>query len=266
MFYSSYLCLKTVGSWSGFSEILRVRIYFVGLGGGCFSTWFIIFLLLIAKLSYGLRQKAELVMLKNGENWRTCSGHVCISLKLLVNNQWGKEGGAEAFAFARFSAPGTPPVSPGLGSTERNEIRRRAKCPGAAPAVPGLRGRCSVLAVPLSVAVGERGRWRCLALCQRLLRSFALTLLPHGRHFRALSSAAAPRSGCLSFCLGRREILSPKSQKLLSFIYLFIFFPPAWLFWEGRHRCCWAFSGLPHFPRSCEVLNGFGSEVTLLPN
>lgn len=33
MFYSSYLCLKAVGLWRGFSEILRVRIYFVGLGG-----------------------------------------------------------------------------------------------------------------------------------------------------------------------------------------------------------------------------------------
>lgn len=71
---------------------------------------------------------------------------------------------------------------------EGERLRRRPRpCPGSAGRQPGLRGGA--------------GRWRCLARCQRLLRSFT-ALLPHGRHFKVLSAVAAPCGAVPSLQLG----------------------------------------------------------------
>lgn len=234
MLCSFYLCLKAVGLWRGFSEILSVRIYLVG-GGVNFSTWFIMFLLLIAKLIYGLRQKAELVMLKTGKNWRTCSGHVYIYLKQLV----GEGMRCGGLCFSRVLSSPHPSRLPGARQHGAKRDSKKGKVPGSG--CGRARAGRPVLGVG-GAAVGGSGRAGKMALSGALpafVAQFALTLLPHGRHFKALSAAAAPRWGRFSFCLGNREILSPKPQKLLAF------FLPAWVFWQGPIGVVWPSQASP---------------------
>lgn len=66
----------------------------------------------------------------------------------------------------------------------------RGRCPPELR--PGTAASLCRAAVPARGSRAEPGRWRCLASCQRLLRSFAVILLPHGRHFRALAAVAEP--------------------------------------------------------------------------
>lgn len=90
-------------------------------------------------------------------------------------------------------------------------------CPGSA----GSRCRASAGACGSG---SEAGRWRCLAACQRLLRSLAVTLLPHGRHFKALAAGRCAVEGrCRRASPGPflsvsgRESLSPTSHNCFFF-------------------------------------------------
>lgn len=167
------------------------QLVFIGLWWG-FSVLSCNFLLLIAKFM------AESGC-SNVKNWAELNdlerGHVCVYLEL-VTNSWEKERDTEAFVFPRCSAP-RGSAQPGLGGEE--------PCSGGDPAVPG--------SAAAGCERGARGRWRCLAPRQRLLRSFAPTLLPHGRHFRVLSAVAAPRGALPSrpvraVCVFRKRFLS----------------------------------------------------------
>lgn len=115
---------------------------------------------------------------------------------------------------------------------EKGEFLRRLlwPCPGSATSLCGA-------ALGASGSGRARGRWRCLASCQRLLRSFTPTLLPHGRHFKVLSAVVAPCGALPSrparvislsvsedVTLSGLEILSPKSQKLFAPPRLPLFF------------------------------------------
>lgn len=154
-------------------------------------------------------------------------------MKLLLNNQWGKERDAEAFPFLPASLPPAACSSSPRGSARLTGGRLRAEggrqplrpCPGSAGslcrAAPGACGSGS-----------EPGRWRCLASCQRLLRSFAVTLLPHGRHFKVLAAgrcavrgvAGAPLPGRLSLA-GKASPPNPRT----------VFFS----FSSSSSRYCW---------------------------
>lgn len=134
-----------------------------------------LFLVLIAKFTYGLWQKADLAMLKTGQNETAYRGHIYIDLELSVNDGWGKERDAEAFAF-----PLVPRSPPARGSAVRHETGSEGEGRVSSEDGPGrARAGRPAIAVPLPVgAERERGRWRSLASCQRLLRSFTPTLLP----------------------------------------------------------------------------------------
>lgn len=116
----------------------------------------------------------------------------------------GKQCGGLCFFFPQFPSP----LFRGTQQSERDEVRRRglgSSGGGSSRARrPALAAQCQV-----RVVAGERGRWRCLASCQRLLRSFTSTLLPHRRHFNVF--AAAP-CGALPFrfCVSE-ELLSRDS-------------------------------------------------------